>query len=141
MFVINPLVPELFCSDFSQSLAFYVECLGFEVVQQRRNQAHAYIALQGSQLMLAARDRTWETAPLERPYGRGINFQFLVDNVKDLHERVASAGHKPFLELHNKWYWRTDRIDERTQFGVLDPDGYFLRFAQVNGHRPITGDD
>jgi catechol 2,3-dioxygenase-like lactoylglutathione lyase family enzyme len=67
MFVISSLVPELFCFDFAQSLAFYVECLGFEVVQRRRNQAHAYIALQGSQLMLAARDGTWETARLERP--------------------------------------------------------------------------
>lgn len=141
MFVINPLVPELFCRDFAQSLAFYVECLGFEVVQQRRNQAHAYIALQGSQLMLAARHGPWETAPLEAPYGRGVNFQFLVDNVTDLHERVTSAGHKPFLELHTRWYWRTDRMDERTQFGVLDLDGYFLRFAQINRHRPVTVDD
>jgi hypothetical protein len=32
-------------------------------------------------------------------------------------------------------------MDERAQFGVLDPDGYFLRFAHVSRHRPITDDD
>ena len=141
MFVINPLVPEPFCRDFQQSLAFYGECLGFEIVQQRRKQAHAYIALQGSQLLLAARHGPWETAPLEAPYGRGVNFQFLVYNDTDIHAREASAGHRPIMDHHTRWYWRTDRMDERTQFGVLDLDGYFLRFAQVNRHRPITVDD
>lgn len=40
MFAINSLVPELFCSDFAQSLRFYGNHLGFEVVQRRRNDAH-----------------------------------------------------------------------------------------------------
>lgn len=91
--------------------------------------------------MLAARDGTWETAILERPYGRGVNFQFFVNNVEDMHERVVTAGYKPFVELETKWYWRTDRMDERTQFGVLDPDGYFLRFVRVNRHRPVKDED
>lgn len=141
MFAINSLVPELFCSNFALSLGFYVNHLGFEVVQRRSNEAHAYIAIQGSQLMLAARHGPWETAILEKPYGRGVNFQFLVNNVDDLYGRVLTVGYKPFLELHTKWYWRTDRMDERTQFGVLDPDGYFLRFVQVHRHRPVTNQD
>jgi catechol 2,3-dioxygenase-like lactoylglutathione lyase family enzyme len=45
MFVINPPVPELICSDLARSLGFYVECLGFEVVQRRGNEGHAYLAL------------------------------------------------------------------------------------------------
>jgi catechol 2,3-dioxygenase-like lactoylglutathione lyase family enzyme len=141
MFQINPLVPELFCSDFEESLTFYVEQLGFEVVQRRGRDAHVYIALQGGQLMLVPRDSLWEPAPMERPFGRGVNFQFLVDNVAELYERAQATGRTLFLELHTKWYWRSDRMDERTQFGVLDPDGYFLRFAQVNRHRPVTADD
>jgi hypothetical protein len=32
-------------------------------------------------------------------------------------------------------------MDERTQFGVLDPDGYFLRFVRVNRHRPVKDED
>jgi hypothetical protein len=71
--------------------------------------------------MLTARDGTWETAPLERPFGRGVNLQFLVNNVNALHGWVVAAGHESFLELEKKWYWRTDRMDERTQFGVLAP--------------------
>jgi catechol 2,3-dioxygenase-like lactoylglutathione lyase family enzyme len=141
MFYINPLVPELFCSNFDQSLKFYVECIGFEVGQRRRSDQHAYIAFRGAQLMLVRRDGTWETGPMERPFGRGVNFQFMVDDVSDLYARVTGAGYKPFLPIATEWYWRTDRMDERTQFAVLDPDGYFLRFAQVNRHRPVTSED
>lgn len=141
MFTINPLVPELFCSNFDVSLAFYLGVLGFEVVQRRRTETHSYIALQGSQLMIVPRDPAYEPAPMERPFGRGVNFQLLVNNVTDIHESVCAAGYKAFMPLHTKWYWRTDRMDRRTQFGVLDPDGYFLRFSQVIGHRPVTEHD
>ena len=32
-------------------------------------------------------------------------------------------------------------MDERTQFMVLDPDGYLLRFSQVDSHRAIRQSD
>ena len=82
-------------------------------------------------------DGTWEPAPLEKPYGRGINFQFLVNNVRIIHDAVTSADLKPFVDIYTKPYWRTDRLDERTEFAVLDPGAYLLRFSQVDSHRPI----
>ena len=91
--------------------------------------------------MLVRRDGSWETAPMERPFGRGVNFQFMVDEVHAIHARVTEASYELFLPLETKWYWRTDRMDERMQFAVLDPDGYFLRFAQVVRHRPVTAED
>ena len=86
-------------------------------------------------------DGTWEPAPLEKPYGRGINLFILVDNVREMYEAVVSAEVRPFVELHTRSYWRTDRMDERTEFGLLDPDGYLLRFSQVDSHRPIEQSD
>ena len=77
--------------------------------------------------------------PLKKPYGRGINFQFIVDNVREIHQTVLSAGYVPFLALETRFIWRTDRMDERTQFMVLD--GYLLRFAQVDSHRSIEQTD
>ncbi len=139
MFHINPLVPELWCSNFDESIRFYTDVLGFSVAQRRGGDKHAYLSLQGSQIMIACweQDGTWEPAPLEKPYGRGINFQFLVNNVRRIHDAVRSADVKPFIDIYTKSYWRTDRMDERTEFAVLDPDGYLLRFSQVDSHRPI----
>ncbi len=143
VFHINSLVPELWCSDFEESLRFYTDVLSFTVIQRRGEDHHAYLSLQEAQLMLGAweQDGTWEPAPLEKPYGRGINLFILVDNVREMYEAVVSAEVRPFVELHTKSYWRTDRMDERTEFGLLDPDGYLLRFSQVDSHRPIEQSD
>ena len=65
----------------------------------------------------------------------------MVSNVRDIHEAVTAAGVHPFLALRTSSVWRTDRMDERTQFMVLDPDGYLLRFSQVDSHRPIAASD
>ena len=71
------------------------------------------------------------------PLGRGINFQILVNNVREIYEAVVSADLKPFVDIYTKSYWRTDQMDERTEFAILDPDGYLLRFSQVESHKPI----
>lgn len=138
-FEINSLVPELWCSDFDKSYKFYIDVLGFTVAQHRGNDQHAYLSLQGSQIMIASweQDGTWEPAPLEKPYGRGINMQILVFDVRELYRRVIANGYKPFVDLYSKSYWRTDRTDERIEFAVLDPDGYLLRFTQVESYRSI----
>lgn len=46
-FRINTLVPELWCSDFQKSIEFYVKTIGFKVAQQRNNDPHAYLSLEG----------------------------------------------------------------------------------------------
>lgn len=133
MFQIHPLVPELYCSNFDESLDFYTGVIGFQVAQRRGDDTHAYLALQGSQIMIGSweQDGVWEPAPLETPFGRGVNFQFFVNNVHEIYDAVVSAGLKPFVDMYTRRYWRTDVMDERTEFAVLDPDGYLLRFAQV----------
>lgn len=142
-FHINSLVPEFWCSDFEESLRLYTNILVFSVTQRRGKDRHAYLELGEAQLMIAHwdQDGTWEAAPLEKPYGRGVNFFMLVEDVRALYERILSAGLTPFVELHTKSYWRTDCMDERTEFGLLDPDGYLLRFSQVDSHRLIEPSD
>ena len=36
-------------------------------------------------------DRTWLAAPIERPFGRGINLQMETANVDDLYAKVRAA--------------------------------------------------
>ena len=90
--------------------------------------------------MLEAR---WDlgACPLEKSYGRVVNFQILTDDIQSIYLSALSADIKPFVELHTRWYWRTDRMEERTEFGLLDPDGYLLRFTEVGSHRSIEQAD
>lgn len=136
---INNLVPELWCSDFEESLRFYTDVLGFAVVQRSNQDFHAYLELEGAQIMLAnwEQDGTWETGELEKPFGRGINFQILVKDAQALYDEIRAKGVEPFVAIYTRDYWRTDRVDRRKEFAVLDPDGYLLRFSQIVSHRPV----
>ena len=71
------LVPELKVSDLGASRAFYVDALGFEVAYERPEERFVYLDRAGAELMLEeiqSNDRV-EVAPLERPFGRGVNLQ------------------------------------------------------------------
>lgn len=46
------LVPELNCTDFERSLAFYTDVLGFGVRYARPEQKFAYLEREGAELML-----------------------------------------------------------------------------------------
>lgn len=134
----QPLVPELYCSDFAQSRAFYTDILGFSVLFEREEERFAYLEREGAQLMFEERTdgpRTWLTAPLEPPYGRGINLQIWTQDVDALYQRVVSHQAMIFLPLEEKWYRRNDVLMGNRQFVVQDPDGYLLRFAQDLGEQ------
>jgi catechol 2,3-dioxygenase-like lactoylglutathione lyase family enzyme len=89
------LVPELICSDLETSLAFYVGLLGFSVLYARPEHRFAYLDRGGAELMLeeyAPGARMLARSPFEQPFGRGINFQIRVEDVKSLHTAVVDAG-------------------------------------------------
>ena len=86
-------------------------------------------------------DGTWETGPIEKPLGRGLNFQIIVGDVQALYEKILASGHEPFVAIYTKEYWRRDQMDTRTEFAIQDPDGYLLRFTQIVSDRPITQAD
>jgi catechol 2,3-dioxygenase-like lactoylglutathione lyase family enzyme len=48
----NRMVPELTVTDFSTSLHFYVDMLGFKIITRRSDPNFAYISLGEAQLML-----------------------------------------------------------------------------------------
>lgn len=133
------LVPELICSDFDQSLAFYVGLLGFRVLYGRPEDRFAFLEREGAELMLEqpfTHDRLWPRAELSQPFGRGINFQITVSNVVELHSSIVAAGLECFLPLEERWY-RRDRIEIGVrQLAVQDPDGYLIRLSQKIGERP-----
>ena len=132
------LVPELCCSDFARSLAFYTDILGFSVRYQRPEERFAYLDREGASVMIEQSvGRMFLAAPLEYPYGRGINFQIEVADVTGLYDRVLAADSEIYLPLEEKWYRRGAEEVGNHQFIVLDPDGYLLRFCQSLGARPL----
>lgn len=77
-FAWSKMVPELLVSDLGASLRFWCGLCGFAVAYERPEDRFAYLDCTGQQVMLEevmASGRRWVTAPLEQPFGRGINFK------------------------------------------------------------------
>jgi catechol 2,3-dioxygenase-like lactoylglutathione lyase family enzyme len=134
------IIPELDVSDLEDAVAFYVGVLGAAVVHQRPEHRFVYLDLEGAHLMLeeaAGPGRRFRTAPLERPFGRGLNLQIQVADARAIHRSVEAAGYEPLVPLEERWY-RADAIERgNLQFVVADPDGYLLRFFTDLGERPL----
>ena len=137
------LVPELYVTDLGESLAFYVEALGFVVVYDRREEHFAALRLGDAHLMLeqapslaAASPEAWERgewrlADLERPFGRGMNLEIRVDAVAPIEARLAVRGDAPLIGAHERTC-RIGSVDRRVrQLLVADPDGYLIRLSQT----------
>jgi catechol 2,3-dioxygenase-like lactoylglutathione lyase family enzyme len=125
------LVPELDVTDIDRALRFYTEVLGFRVDYARPDEGFAYLEREGAELMLQSADgpgRRFRTAPLERPFGRGINLQVEVGDVAALHTSVLAAGIEPLVDLECRTYRVRGEEVITEQFVVADEDGYLLRF-------------
>jgi len=77
----------------------------------------------------------WPTGTLEKPFGRGINFQITIPDTGELLARLEAAGWPLFRAPEERWYRRHDEYVGVRQFLVQDPDGYLLRFSQRLGIR------
>lgn len=146
-------MPELDVRDLETSLEFYVDLLGFTVVFRRQEERFAYLVHDDAELMLqeaAGPGRRFRTAPLEAPFGRGINFQLPVRDIDAVHRRFLAAGRELVVPIEERWY----RVDVETpagrwtntgpteagnrQFVAADPDGYLWRPYQDLGVRPVA---
>ncbi len=113
--------------------------IGCEPLYERPEERFVFLDFEGARLMLeeaAGPGRRFTTAPLEHPYGRGVNFQIQVADVDDLYARVLAAQSRVVIPIEQKWYRRDDHEVGNRQFVVADPDGYLLRFFTDLGRRP-----
>jgi len=139
----NALVPEFAVSDWQASRRFYCKLIGFSVLYERAEEGFCNLVLGDAQLMVdqIGLGRTFDIdeAPLERPFGRGLNVQIRVPDVDPILQRLANARVALHLPLEEKWYRRDHREVGNRQFAVLDPDGYMLRLFEDLGERPCPG--
>ena len=133
------LVPELSVVNLAHSVDFYTRILGFTIAYQRIEEGFAYLIRGEVHLMLDAIDigRTWKTAELTYPFGRGVNLQIEVESLAPLLLQLQSAHTLLFLEVEERWYRKDAREVGQKQIVVQDPDGYLLRFFEPLGERPL----
>lgn len=132
----NALIPELSVRSLAKSLRFY-RSLGFKVEYARPEEGFAFLSLGTAQLMLdqIGKGRTWRTAALRRPLGRGINLQLRVPSISPLLHRLKARRVPLFLGPEDRWYRINSKHAGNRQFLVQDPDGYLLRFFEDLGTR------
>lgn len=128
------IVPELYCTNITENLTFFVDVLGFEIKYERKAEEFAYLSRDGVDIMLeglGGKSRKWIVAELEAPFGRGINLQIDVNGVSELYNSVLV--HHPddvFLPLETQNYECVGETVSQMQFVVKSPDGYLLRFCE-----------
>jgi uncharacterized glyoxalase superfamily protein PhnB len=147
------LVPELDVTAVAISLPFYTEVLEFRMLFERSAERFAYLERDGVELMIqeaAGSGRRFRTAPLELPYGCGVNFQLQVEDVDAVHARAVQADVNIVVPIEERWYrvdvaeisgrWQVKGPSEAgsRQFVLADPDGYLWRPFRVLGMRPAT---
>jgi catechol 2,3-dioxygenase-like lactoylglutathione lyase family enzyme len=129
------LVPELMTSDVQQSLDFWCNVIGFKVLFARPEENFYFLALAGgAQVMIDQRNGDWETGPMERPYGRGINLQITLRSFDEVLARLAERSW-PIYDEREHWYRVGEHETGHRELLVQDPDGYLLRLAMHLGMR------
>jgi catechol 2,3-dioxygenase-like lactoylglutathione lyase family enzyme len=132
----SPLVPELTVANLQRSLRFY-RAAGYSIRFQRDDPPFAYLELGQAQIMLEQENpESWSVEPLDRPLGRGVNFQLEVVDAEATLSSLRGIGFLPFREMQDTWYAISEHFEEgQREFLVQDPDGYLMRFAQYLGRR------
>lgn len=139
------LVPEIKVTDLAASLDFWCDMLGFRVLYGRPDEGFAYLGCDGAQIMLDQRGLgaperrgIWETGQMDRPFGRGVNFQVQASDLATIRARLETAGVDIYFGPETRWY-RVGVVEVGVQqFLVQDPDGYLVRLQEKIGERPAA---
>ena len=127
----NRLLPELSVTDINRTKAFYINLLGFKLEYERPENRFIFLSFEGSQFMFEEiHEDGWNTAKLEYPLGRGINFSIETDNIDSIYQKLLDAEYPLFRPMMTSQYRMNDKWLQQKQFLVQDPDGYLLRFNQ-----------
>jgi catechol 2,3-dioxygenase-like lactoylglutathione lyase family enzyme len=129
------LVPELSVSDVQASLSFWRDLLGFEIAYDRPAARFAYLVRGRVQVMLCELNGRWETAEMQRPFGRGINFQMVVDHIAPILSALGEARWPLYESPNEAWYRVGDQDVGQREILVQDPDGYLIRLVERLGTR------
>ncbi|MBN1042254.1 VOC family protein [Clostridium botulinum] len=127
----NGLVPELSVEDIEKSKEFYIDILGFKLEYERIEDKFAFISFEEAQIMIEEINEYWNTATLEYPFGRGINFQINVSSFDGIISSLNKNNVEVFRDVKINTYEGNGEAYVEKEILVQDPDGYLLRFSQI----------
>jgi len=129
--IFNKMVPELSVSNIATSKTFYIDVLNFKLEYERIEDKFAFISFDGVQLMLdEITNESWNTGIMEFPFGRGINFQFFVDDINNIIHKLSTNNITLFKKPFVSEYRINNDIQIFKEILVQAPDGYLLRFSE-----------
>ena len=132
------LTPELSVEDLDVSLKFWCDWVGFTIAYDRPAARFAYLVRDKAHVMLCQINERWDTGELHRPFGRGVNFQIMVERLDPILAALDGAGWPLFEPPAESWY-RAGMVETgQREFLVQDPDGFLVRLAENLGQRPPT---
>jgi catechol 2,3-dioxygenase-like lactoylglutathione lyase family enzyme len=135
----NSLLPELYVSNFKESLDFYADILGFKLEYKRDNPKFGFLSYQGSQIMiqeLVSGEKEMEK--LEQPFGRGINFQIETNSAQTIIDALTKNNYPLKRGIKDSWYRENNILHGCREVLVTDPDGYLLRFSEDLGEKSVS---
>lgn len=132
----NKIIPELSVTNLKESLKFY-QTVGFKVEYERAENKFVFLSMGEIQFMLQeiSEEDKWNIAPLEYPFGNGINFQLEVENVDKIYNSLKQNNYKIAFEMEENWYRQDNKLLGNKEFLVQDPDGYLIRFSEDLGEK------
>jgi lactoylglutathione lyase len=113
---------EIFPDDLDVIADFYQRVLGFSLVTDQRHGSAPYLSLRRGAVRVGA---AWREIPDVRAARRppaGVELVLEVDDVVGERDRVLAAGWPLEEDLRERPWGLTD-------FRILDPAGYYLRFT------------
>ena len=116
---------EIFPADLNATVRFYVDLLGFSVVEDRRADPLPYISLLRGGFRLGAVAVPGGSVAHRHP-PTGVEIVIEVDYLHAERDRIARAGWPIEEDITLRPWGLKD-------FRVLDPDGYYLRFTTHAG--------
>lgn len=129
------LIPELSVQDLDVSLEFWCDCLGFTVAYDRPAARFVYLVRGKAHVMLCQVTERWDTGELRRPFGRGVNFQIMVERLDPILATLDAARWSLFEAPSEAWYRAGPMEAGQRECLVQDPDGYLVRLAENLGQR------
>ena len=127
----NGLIPELSVSSVNDSKKFYMDILGFHLEYERVEERFAFLSYGEAQIMLEEINEHWNTGELQRPFGRGINFQIATDDVYKISYKLKQNNITLFRDIVESQYKCDGEVIVEKEVLFQDPDGYLLRFSQT----------
>ncbi len=73
----------------------------------------------------------WITDKINYPFGRGINFQILIDDVTSIVNKLKKNNIPLYRDIFESCYDINETVITEREILVQAPDGYLLRFSEL----------